>query len=197
MTTATIQWQRDGVLRYYPTFIEAPDAADWFERLHREVPWRSERYRIYGREVEAPRRVAWHGDAQAVYVYSGVVHRPLAWTPALLKLRDAVAAFTGQPFNSVLCNLYRDGRDSVGWHADKEPELGDEPFIASLSFGAERVFKLRHNKQREVHDLVLEDGSLLVMGGPFQRCWRHCLPKSRRVHSPRINLTFRYVIASK
>lgn len=186
--------EQDGLVRYYRDFIAASETPRWFHQLRQEIQWCRETYKIYGRDVHAPRLVAWYGDADAVYRYSGVVHQPRPWTAGLAVLRDQVSAFTGELFNAVLCNLYRDGNDSVGWHADKEAELGPQPAIASLSLGAPRLFKMRHNRSKAVHDLLLEPGSLLVMTGAFQQQWRHTLPKSRQVQGPRINLTFRHIV---
>jgi len=121
-------------------FCDAVAAREWFERLREEVPWERHRLRIFGRDVDAPRLSCWIGNADATYTYSGTRFEAHAWTPACAELRDRVSALCGDDFNSVLCNLYRDGRDSMGWHSDDEPELGSEPHIASLSFGAPRRF---------------------------------------------------------
>ena len=126
-------------------------------------------------------------------MYSGIPHEPLPWTAELKALRDEVSAATGARFNSVLLNRYRSGEDSVSWHRDDEPELGRDPVIASLSLGATRRFKLRHLATKETHSLDLNDGSLLLMSGPSQREWEHCLTKTKRAVGERINLTFRWV----
>lgn len=179
-------------LRYAPRAIADADA--WFARLRDEVTWEQHRLRIYGREVDSPRLSSWVGDADAVYTYSNTRFVPHAWTPALAALRDAVARWCGASFNSVLCNLYRSGADSMGWHSDAEPELGPAPVIASLSFGAVRRFRLRHKRDASLAlELPLAPGSLLVMSGATQSNYRHDLPKTARVASPRINLTFRYI----
>jgi alkylated DNA repair dioxygenase AlkB len=171
----------------------APD--DLFSALRGELAWREEDIVLFGRRHRQPRLLAWYGDARANYRYSGKRYEPLPWTPTLAALRDRVAALAGAEFNSVLANLYRDHRDSMGLHADDEPELGPEPVIASLSLGEERVFRLRHRSRRDLKALriALPSGSLLVMRGQTQRHWKHEVPKSRNPCGPRINLTFRYV----
>lgn len=165
-------------------------AADrWFAVLQAETAWRQESARIMGRTVPIPRLTAWHGEAG--YVYSGIRLEPLPWTPPLLALRAIAEGLAGQSFNSVLLNLYRDGRDGVSWHADDEPGLGPDPLIASLSLGAGRRFQLRHRITRERAEVVLTHGSCLLMGGTIQHHWQHQIPKTTRPVGPRINLTFR------
>jgi len=177
-------------------FCPAAEAQAWFERLHAEVPWERHRLRLFGREIDAPRLSCWVGDADAVYRYSGKRFVPRAWTPALGELRDRLNALCGEVYNSVLCNLYRDGADSMGWHSDDEPELGPRPSIASLNFGATRVFRLRHRRDPMARvELPLAPGSLLLMAGDTQANYRHCVPKTARCHGARINLTFRRVSA--
>jgi alkylated DNA repair dioxygenase AlkB len=146
-----------------------------------------------------PRLTAWYGDATARYSYSGLDLTPQPWTPALLALRTQVEQATGVTFNSVLLNLYRTGQDSMGWHADDEPELGPEPVIASISLGATRRFRLRprHSQQLPHAPLGLDlpSGSLLVMRGTTQQHWQHAVPKTARPVGPRLNLTFRTIHA--
>src|SRR5262249_60883464 len=132
----------------------------------------------------------WYGDKS--YSYSGIPMAPLPWTPPLTGLKARAEALAGVMFNSALINYYRDGRDSVGWHSDAEPELGRNPVIASLSFGAMRRFQLRHNQTKELREYMLEHGSLLLMGGTVQHFWKHCLPATSRSGKDRCNLTFRY-----
>ncbi len=183
----------DGELKYSPNFIDSEAADKTFNQLNNQLDWQEETLFIMGKQITAPRLVCWYGDNNANYVYSGVEHIPLQWTPDLLALKEQVEIACNHEFNSVLGNLYRSGQDSMGWHADKEKQLGINPNIASLSFGAERLFKLRHCKNKQVIDMRLEHGSLLVMAGSLQHHWRHCLPKTREPVSSRINLTFRYI----
>lgn len=154
------------------------------------ITWKQETIKIFGREVLQPRMTAWMG--QGFYTYSGRQHAP-APTPALVAtLRDRIQAVTGGCYNSVLANLYRDGKDSVAWHADDEPELGERPLIASLSLGSSRKFKVKERATGVVADVVLGHGDLLVMDGPSQRDYLHAVPKTRDA-GPRVNLTFRLV----
>lgn len=183
----------DGAARLWRGFVAPDEAQHCFSVLRAELAWHAEHIQMVGRSIPVPRRVAWYGDADAVYTYSGVTHTPLPWHPLLLQLRDRITAQVGVPFNSVLANLYRNGADAMGWHADKEPELGPEPVIASLSFGATRVFKLQHNKTKQRVDVALASGDLLLMAGVLQRCWRHSLPKTTVVVGERINLTYRHI----
>ena len=190
-------WQRidlpDADVRVL-AFCRPVEAQRWFERLRDEIPWERHRLRLFGREVDAPRLSCWIGDADAVYVYSGTRFVPHAWTPACAELRERVSSLCGESYNSVLCNLYRDGSDSMGWHSDDERELARQPCIASLSFGAVRRFRLRHRRDpMQRLELDLASGSLLRMAGATQRNYRHDLPKSARAVGPRINLTFRNI----
>lgn len=173
----------------------ARGAADaWLDALSREVAWRSERLRVFGRVHEVPRRVAFQGEAGVRYRYSGREHEAEPWTPAVRAIRDALhAALPDATFDGALLNLYRDGRDAMGWHADDEPELGARPVIASVSLGATRALRFRRRRGDgwETATLDLPHGSLLVMAGETQRWWQHALPRRARVTEPRVNLTFR------
>ena len=176
-------------------WLAPAEAAATFAALADEVPWEARAIRVFGREVMQPRLVHYVGDADAAYTYSGVRHEPHAFTPTLASLRARLRAALGIDFNAVLCNLYRDGRDAMGMHRDAEPELGEEPVIASLSLAATRRFVLRargHIAPKKL-DLWLPSGSLLVMRGTTQRHYRHGLPRAPSVREPRINLTFRCV----
>lgn len=193
-----VRWELidGGLLELMPSFLPSDACVAWFERVRAAVPFERRQIRILGRTVDQPRLSAWIGDPDAAYTYSGVRNEPLAWPDVLRELRDAVSAAAGSEFNSVLCNLYRDGRDSMGMHADAERELGLEPVIASVSLGAVRRFQLRHRKRKDARlDLDLPDGSLLIMRGALQRHYRHGVPKQPSVTLPRINLTFRKVMA--
>lgn len=186
--------ERDGLVFIVPRFLSLKEASQCHLRLANELAWFVDLIQIYGRSVESPRRVSWYGDLDAVYTYSGTVHHPLPWHPLLREIRARLEADTGHTFNSVLCNLYRDGNDSMGWHADKEKELGSEPWIGSLSLGATRTFRIRHRKTGETHDIELRNGSLLIMAGCLQQYWRHCVPKTGKPVKSRINLSFRHIL---
>jgi alkylated DNA repair dioxygenase AlkB len=166
--------------------------AEVFARLAGETAWRAETVTVYGKRYLQPRLTAWHGEAS--YTYSGLTLAPLPFTPLLQAIRAAAEAATGHRYNSVLLNYYRDGRDSMGMHADDEPELGPEPAIASVSFGATRAFVLRHRRTGRTVKLDLTDGSLLFMGGTLQRHWLHGINKTARALGPRVNLTFRRIV---
>lgn len=183
----------DGLIDYWPRFLALPEQAALYERLTASLAWAQEELVIAGRPVRVPRLVAWYGEPEAHYRYSGAEHPPLPWTAELAALRARLEQATGQRYNSVLANWYRDGQDSMGWHADKEPELGMNPAIASLSLGAKRRFLLEHNKTSQRLELDLGEGDLLLMAGATQHHWRHALPKTRKPCGPRINLTFRLI----
>lgn len=178
---------------YHAGFVPVPEADAILARLLSELDWRRLEIRLFGRRVLQPRLTAWYGDPEAIYSYSGLQLEPLRWHPLLEALKSRLESFTGERFNSVLANAYRDGSDSMGWHSDDEKELGLEPFIASLSFGEERRFLVRE-KGRKSRAMVLQHGSLLVMQGQSQRRFQHSLPKTRRAVGARVNLTYRMVL---
>ena len=181
-------------LRYDPHAWPPARADALFAALKTEIPWQQHRLTLFGREVGTPRLSCWIGDADAIYTYSRTRFEPLPWTPTVAALRDDLERRLGLHFNSVLANLYRDGQDSMGWHSDDEPELGAEPVIASLSFGAVRCFRLRSRATRTAAlSIDLAHGSLLVMAGATQRLYQHALPRRARVAEARINLTFRSI----
>lgn len=172
---------------------------DHSARMHALVetlPLRAEELVIFGRRRSTPRLTSWHGDPGASYAYSGRRFEPAPWTAELTSIRDLVVERTRTAFNAVLVNYYRGGSDSMGAHADDEPELGphrDDVRIGSVSLGAPRRFILKHRTREEKHELSLGQGSLLVMGGTLQRFYTHHVPKTRRPVAPRLNLTFRLV----
>jgi alkylated DNA repair dioxygenase AlkB len=180
-----------GTLDYHETFYAKESADGLFAQLRAETPWQQERSRM----GPFPRLTAWYADAGLVYRYSGVTHQAIEWTEALAQIRHAVEAAAGTPFNSVLLNFYRDGQDSIGYHADDEPELGVNPVIASISLGSVRQFVLKHKKRGEKITYQLAHGSLLVMGGTCQHHWMHGLPKTKAAVGERINLTFRHIVS--
>jgi alkylated DNA repair dioxygenase AlkB len=178
-----------------PDFV--PDHLALMARLVESLPLRQETIVLFGRMVTMPRLTSWHGDPGCSYTYSGRLFHPAPWTAELAALRDRLTAREGCAFNSVLVNHYRDGQDSMGEHADDEPELGPSAAdvrIASVSLGAPRRFVLRHRRTRDVHRFELGEGSVLVMGGTTQRHYRHHLPRTRVPVGPRMNLTFRVIL---
>jgi alkylated DNA repair dioxygenase AlkB len=164
--------------------------------LIEETQWRCDEITLYGKTHQQPRLVAWHGDVGASYRYSGVRHEPQPWSDTLQRIRERVESVCGYQFNSVLLNYYRDQHDSMGLHADDEPELGHEPVIASLSLGEERTLYFKHKTRRDLKafKLPLPSGSLLIMKGATQRNWKHGMRKLNRPCGPRLNLTFRTIL---
>jgi alkylated DNA repair dioxygenase AlkB len=188
---------QDGEIYLVKRFYASVDADRIFIRLLNDLAWQEEQIVIVGKRVKVPRLMCWYGDSEAVYQYSGVIHQPLSWTDDLLEIRRQLEQFCQHSFNSVLANQYRDGNDSMGWHADKEKELGINPYIASLNLGDERMFRIRHNKTKTTLNLNLQHGDLLLMGGALQHHWRHCVPKTAKEKKPRINLTLRRIYPEK
>ena len=192
------EWQEfdlpDGRVRLLPGFMNTPSAWSMLERLTADIPWRQDTIRMFGKTHNVPRLQQWFGDDGLTYTWSGIEMDPAPWPSSLLEVRAEVEKQAETQFNSVLANLYRDGDDVVGWHADDEPELGPDPVIASVSLGAERDFVLRHNRRNDVPNvtITLPHGSLLVMSDGTQRNWQHTLPRRKRIDTPRLNLTFRY-----
>jgi alkylated DNA repair dioxygenase AlkB len=183
---------------HYPHFLAEHEADQALDRCWLELEWSQRTITLFGRRVMQPRLIAWYGDPEAVYRYSGLKLEPLLWHPLLLELKARIENLTGGRFNSVLANAYRNGRDSMGWHSDDENELGLRPLIASLTLGAPRRFLLRlKSRPKGVRSattaLSLEHGSLLLMKGDSQQCYQHALPRTRRPVGLRINLTYRQV----
>ncbi|MBU3701686.1 MAG: alpha-ketoglutarate-dependent dioxygenase AlkB [Acidimicrobiia bacterium] len=175
--------------------LDEPAADAAFAALRVEIPWRQEHLRMFGSVVPVPRLEAWIADEGLEYTYSGIAHTPQPWTPAVVAMRALCADLAGASFNSVLCNLYRDGNDGVDWHADDEREFGRHPVIASVSLGATRRFDFRRVDDHSVRTGVdLHHGDVVIMRGTTQELWRHRIPKTRRSVGERINLTFREVL---
>lgn len=191
-----ILWLDDQACLYLWRGLLGPEeAAAASLRLHTELPWAQPEIKVFGRWHRIPRLQSWHGDAEARYRYASLTMTPHPWHPALQRVRAIAQARTGLSFNSVLANLYRDGDDRMGWHADDERELGAEPWIASYSVGAARRFSFRRKaNHRDRHDIVLAHDELLLMSPAVQHHWQHALPVSRRIRDWRINLTFRLIL---
>lgn len=179
----------------WPRLLGEQMARELTRELLDTLPWERPRVRVFGRDHPVPRRQSWHGNPGTRYRYSGLALEPRPWTPALALIRDRVGERCGMDFNSVLVNHYRDGNDRMGWHADNEPELGPEPWVASFSLGACRRFAFRRRgESRTLITLELEHDDLLLMAPEVQHHYQHGLPVMRRVHDSRINLTFRRVV---
>lgn len=175
----------------YPAWLL--DAATWRDSLWASLDWAAREIIMFGRPVVQPRLVDWYADEGVHYRYSGVTLGPKPWPESLDRIRQRLDDELGTAFNSVLCNAYRDGNDSMGWHADDEPELGRQPVIASLSLGQSRRFRIRPRAGGASVGIDLQPGSLLVMHGNSQSDYQHALPKTRRQVGLRINLTFREI----
>ena len=167
------------------------------QRLIADTEWRQDTIVVWGKTYQQPRLVAWYGDSGSEYTYSGITLSPMPWTELLLDIKKRVERITQESFNSVLLNYYRDNRDSMGFHSDDEPELGEKPVIASVSLGEERTLVLKHkvNKLAKPVRLRLASGSLLLMKGETQRYWKHGIAKESRRCGARVNLTFRHILA--
>jgi alkylated DNA repair dioxygenase AlkB len=187
----------DAEIVFYPAFFSVIEADRLLRELRDTTAWRQDTTKFFGKSVDVPRLTAWYGDEDTRYVYSGIENVPLPWSAALLQVRLAVEPPSGVVFNSVLLNRYRSGKDSVSWHADDEPEFGERPVIASVSFGGTRSFQLKHKTRKELKATIeLTHGSLLLMRGDTQANWLHQVPKTARAVEERLNLTFRRVVAS-
>jgi len=184
----------DGEVNYYGKVMSTDEANNYFDILLDNIQWKNDEAVIFGKHIITKRKVAWYANTDYSYTYSNTTKQALLWTEELLQLKALVEEITGEKFNSCLLNLYHNGDEGMAWHSDDEKMLGKNSSIASLSFGAERKFALKHRLTKEATSLILENGSLLVMRGETQSHWLHSLPKSKRVLTPRVNLTFRTMV---
>jgi alkylated DNA repair dioxygenase AlkB len=184
---------KNGWIIYVPDFYSKEKADELFNLFYQSINWQQGEIKLFGKKYLTPRLEAFYAEENKSYGYSGQRLVTSSFTKELKQIKDIIELKLSIQLNSVLINLYRDGNDSNGWHADNEPELGRNPIIASLSFGATRRFDLRHSTTKEKLSLELESGSLLIMGGELQHHWKHQLAKTKKVNAPRINLTFRYL----
>jgi alkylated DNA repair dioxygenase AlkB len=184
----------DASIIYYRNFFSTEEATVLFDVLQKEIPWQQDDIKVYGKVYPQPRLTALFGHEGKSYSYSNITMHPHPWTPTLLEIKHKIETKVEANFSTVLLNQYRDGKDSNGWHADNEKELGINPIIASVSFGAERMFQLKHNSiANQKINIPLAHGSLLVMKGTTQHFWKHQIPKTTKPVGPRINLTFRII----
>ena len=191
-------WQPDlpdAQLRYYQNFFSEEVADSYFNIFLEQIPWQQDDVKVFGKVYAQPRLTSLHSNSMSTYTYSGLTLKPQPMTDELLELLGQIQKVSQHDFNCVLLNLYRDGADSNGWHADNEKELGKHPQIASFSFGATRFFHFKHRKiKSERYKMELQHGSLLLMEGAMQEHWLHQIPKTKKPLEPRINLTFRKII---
>ncbi|PKB17509.1 alpha-ketoglutarate-dependent dioxygenase AlkB [Flavobacterium sp. 5] len=184
----------DAEIIYFPSFLSEEEVNSLFYELQKNIPWQQDEITVYGKKHLQPRLTALYGNEGMPYSYSNIVMQPHHWTLPLQEIKLRIERVSETNFTTVLLNYYRDGNDGNGWHADNEKELGVNPVIASLSLGAERNFQLKHNKDpTQKKNIILENGSLLLMKGTTQHFWKHQVPKTAKSISPRINLTFRVI----
>ncbi|MFM7668751.1 MAG: alpha-ketoglutarate-dependent dioxygenase AlkB family protein [Bacteroidota bacterium] len=183
----------DTRLLYFPNFLSSIEADFWFSFLSKKIEFEAGEITLFGKTYSKPRLEAFYAENELTYSYSGKQMKTQPLFTELNALKERVESISNLEFNAVLINLYRHGMDSNGWHADDEKELGEDPCIASISLGAERIFELKHNQSKKKIKLKLEHGSLLCMMQGSQRFWKHQLPKDKTVDIPRINLTFRKI----
>lgn len=185
---------QDGTVNYLGRIFTREEADYYLNALHKLIEWKNDEAVIFGKIIHTKRKVAWYGDSNFSYTYSNSTKTALPWTTELLELKTIIEEQSGENFNSCLLNLYHDGDEGMAWHSDAEKDLKRNGAIASLSFGAERKFAFKHKETKEVVSLTLEHGSLLIMAGTTQTYWLHRLPPSKRIKTPRVNLTFRTIV---
>ena len=182
---------KEGQAIYFGSILNEEEILFYFTNLLNNIEWKNEVVVMFGKEITTKRKVAFYSDDKIEYTYSKQTKYGLTWTDSLLKLKQRIESFTGASYNACLLNLYHDGTEGMGWHSDDEKEIIPNSSIASLSLGAERKFSFKHKISKESVSIILENGSLLEMRGTIQKNWWHAMPKSSKVNSPRINLTFR------
>lgn len=183
-----------GEVNYYGPILSLKDQQHYFQTLLETIEWRHDEAVIFGKKIIINRKVAWYADREYDYTYSNTTRRSLAWTKDLLELKSRVENKLNTQFNSCLLNLYHNGDEGVGWHSDDEKTLNREAEIASLTFGSERNFVFKHKKSGDKVSILLQAGSLLVMKGETQINWLHSIPKSKKIKTARVNLTFRKML---
>jgi len=181
----------DGETIYHGKIFNEEQSAFYLNNLLNTIDWRQDEVIIFGKRIITARKVAWYGDNQIKYTYSNVTKTGMLFTPELLEIKNITEKITGQKYNSCLLNLYHSGNEGMSWHCDDEKMILENSSIASISFGAERVFKFKHKSKNNTIKILLENGSLLDMKGVTQKYWLHALPKLKTIQNVRINLTFR------
>ena len=183
----------NGEILLYPDFFSPEESDAYFNIFRETILWKQESMTMYGKKINIPRLMAWYGNSDKRYTFSGISLQSHIWTKELLEIKAKIEPQAGIEFNSVLLNFYRNGKDSISWHADDEVELGKNPTIASVNFGAARKFQLKHLPTKEKLEVELTHGSLLIMQGELQHFWHHQVPKTSKPVGERINLTFRVI----
>ncbi|WP_338377927.1 alpha-ketoglutarate-dependent dioxygenase AlkB [uncultured Flavobacterium sp.] len=185
----------DAIFEYYPNFFSKEKADELYNLLYENTPWKQDIITVYGKNHLQPRLTALYGNEGKPYKYSNIIMYPQAWNATLIYIKELVEEKANHNFTTVLANLYRNEKDSNGWHADNEKELGRNPIIASISLGEERTFQLKHNFKKEAkQNLILKHGSLILMKEGSQIHYKHQIPKASSPKKPRINLTFRIIL---
>lgn len=184
----------DGEAIYHGFVLGKKQCNYYYKKLFEEIPWKNDQAIVYGKHYNTKRKVAWFGDEEYNYKYSGITKRAHLWTPDLLELKQKIEDISETTYNSCLLNLYHTGEEGISWHSDREKTLLDNGTIASLTLGAERKFSFKHKETKMRLDIILENGSLLLMKGTIQKNWLHRVPPTKKVLNPRINLTFRTII---
>lgn len=185
---------KDGTALYYGAILSKDNADHYFHQLLNTIEWRNDEVFIFGKRIITKRKVAWYGEKPFAYTYSQTTKYALPWTKKLLELKNIIECKTGATYNACLLNLYHNGQEGLAWHSDAEKDLKKDGAIASLSLGAERKFAFKHKQTGETVSLLLEHGGLLLMKGVTQTFWLHRLPPTKRITTPRINLTFRTIV---
>lgn len=185
---------QDGQAHYFGIIFDNEQTDYYFKELLNKIEWINESLIMFGKEITTKRKVAFYADNTIQYTYSNKTKKGKEWTPLLLEIKQLITQLTGCTYNACLLNMYHDGNEGMGWHSDDEKEIIPNSSIASLSFGANRKFAIKHKVNKESLSIILENGSLLEMYGSFQKNWIHSLPKSKKINCPRINLTFRQMI---
>lgn len=185
----------DGDVQYYGPILDSKSADFYFDKLLKTIEWEHDRSMVFGKMIITKRKVAWYGDEAFTYTYSKITKMALPWTQELLELKDIVENQSGETFNSCLLNLYHSGVEGMSWHSDNEKDLKKNSAIGSVSLGATRKFSFKHKRTKQTTSIILESGSLLMMKGTTQSHWQHRLPPTKKVSSPRINLTFRTIVS--
>lgn len=185
---------KDGSVFYFGSIFSDEEAAQIFTSLQTSIFWKADELVLFGKRIITKRKVAWYAEHAMQYTYSGITKTALPFTPLILELKTKIEKLSADTFNSCLLNFYHSGAEGMGYHSDDEADLKEDACIASLSFGAKRKFVFKHKYSNEKVEILLENGSLLLMKDQTQRFWKHRLPEALKVKEPRINLTFRTIV---
>lgn len=183
-----------GQANYHGVVLGLAEADYYFEHFLTHIKWQHDQAIVFDKKITTKRQVAWYGSQAFAYTYSKITRSALPFTPQLLELKKVIETITGETYNSCLLNLYQSGDEGMSWHSDNEHQLKRHGAIASISLGAERSFAFKHKTSHQTHSAMLEHGSLLVMQGETQSHWLHRLAPTKKITTPRVNLTFRTIV---